>query len=597
MRQILLFLLITNVNSLKLNTNVKFYEKMSVKNLIKGINHNNFDKLYFSSDMKKVYTEDNNNEFMYYSEINPIVGEKIIDLSIHKDIDQVFIPEQNVLSQIGTGFYYSVMLYLFIQLVSRAFNLLNGGGFNNMGQNNLQSNIFGNPKSKIALSKNTNITLNDWAGSKEVIEECKEIVTFLRDNSDYKKVNAEMPKGILLEGPPGTGKTLLAKAIATETNSTFISVSGSEFIEVFVGVGALRVRSLFDEARRNIPCIIFIDEIDAIGKQRGRENFMGGNDEREQTLNQLLTEMDGFKDNDGITVMAATNRKDILDQALLRPGRFDRIVSIPLPDTNSRKQILELYLKNRNVDESINIETLSKLTSGFSGAEIKNLMNEAAIIAARNKMNIITEQFINEAFEKVTIGIMKKIDEREIKIKERVAIHETGHALIAWLYPEYFDLQKVSIQESYSGVGGYTLFTEKNEITEGGLYTKDMLIKRLMVQLGGKAAESVFYGDNFVSLGATMDLKQANNLARNMIEKFGMGQKLNVFYKDEDMMSNLYSENKKSEIENEISLLVNEAYLEAKKIIEKNKEKIKNVIETLIEKVIINNDEFNNILL
>lgn len=597
MRQILLFLLITNVNSLKLNTNVKFYEKMSVKNLIKGINHNNFDKLYFSSDMKKVYTEDNNNEFMYYSEINPIVGEKIIDLSIHKDIDQVFIPEQNVLSQIGTGFYYSVMLYLFIQLVSRAFNLLNGGGFNNMGQNNFQSNIFGNPKSKIALSKNTNITLNDWAGSKEVIEECKEIVTFLRDNSDYKKVNAEMPKGILLEGPPGTGKTLLAKAIATETNSTFISVSGSEFIEVFVGVGALRVRSLFDEARRNIPCIIFIDEIDAIGKQRGRENFMGGNDEREQTLNQLLTEMDGFKDNDGITVMAATNRKDILDQALLRPGRFDRIVSIPLPDTNSRKQILELYLKNRNVDESINIETLSKLTSGFSGAEIKNLMNEAAIIAARNKMNIITEQFINEAFEKVTIGIMKKIDERELKIKERVAIHETGHALIAWLYPEYFDLQKVSIQESYSGVGGYTLFTEKNEITEGGLYTKDMLIKRLMVQLGGKAAESVFYGDNFVSLGATMDLKQANNLARNMIEKFGMGQKLNVFYKDEDMMSNLYSENKKSEIENEISLLVNEAYSEAKKIIEKNKEKIKNVIETLIEKVIINNDEFNNILL
>ena len=595
MKQILLFLLLWNANALKpiTNTNTKYYEKLSVKNLIKGINHNDFDKLYFSSDMKKIYTEDDSKGSVYYSEINPIMGEKLIDLSIRNEIDPVFIPDKNILSTIGNGLYFSILFYIFVQLVFSTFNILSGRGGGGMGMSNMIQN---NLQSKIETIKQTNITLNDWAGSKEVIEECKEIITYLRDNSYYKNVNAEMPKGILLEGPPGTGKTLLAKAIANESNSTFISISGSEFVEVFVGVGAMRVRSLFEQARRNQPCIIFIDEIDAIGKQRGRGNFMGGNDEREQTLNQLLTEMDGFKDNDGVTIMAATNRKDVLDEALLRPGRFDRIVSIPLPDASSRKQILELYLKNRNVDKSVSIEILSKLTGGYSGAEIKNLINEAAINAARNKKDTITEQFINEAFEKLTVGIMKKTDERDISTKERVAIHETGHALLAWLFSDYFDLQKVSIKSSYSGVGGYTLFTEKNEVSEGGLYTKDMLIKRLMVQLGGKAAESVFYGDDFVSLGATMDLKQANSLAKNMIEKFGMGEKLNVFYKDEDMMSNAYSENKKYEIENESALLVNEAYSNAKQIIEKNKDKIKKVIELLMEKITIDYNEFDKIL-
>ncbi len=451
-------------------------------------------------------------------------------------------------------------------------------------------NIFNMNKKSLLEKTPTNITFSDWAGSTEVLDECIEFVTYLQNSTYYKNVGAQMPRGILLEGPPGTGKTLLAKAIATESNSSFISISGSEFVEMYVGVGAMRVRKLFEEARNNLPCIIFIDEIDAIGKQRGSNSMLSGNDEREQTLNQLLTEMDGFNMNDGITVIAATNRMDILDAALLRPGRFDRIIQIPLPDTESREEILSVHLKDKKIDDTVSIKEIAKLAVGFSGAKIKNLVNEACIFAAREQKDVISNQNFIDAVEKLIVGIKKKVDNRDDETKRRIAIHEMGHGFIADFFKEYFELQKITIQASYSGAAGYTLFSEKFNLVENGLYTKDMLLKRLMVTLGGKAAETVFYGDEFVSLGATQDLKQANNLAREMIEKYGMGNKLQVFYK-EDNFRNTYSQMTESQIDKEVSNLVNEAFLKAKDIIYKNKQLIEKYVKMLLITVTISGED------
>jgi cell division protease FtsH len=304
--------------------------------------------------------------------------------------------------------------------------------------------------------------------------------------------------------------------------------------------------------------------------------------------------MDGFNDNNGITVMAATNRMDILDSALLRPGRFDRIINIPLPDLESRRESINLYLKNKIVDSSINYDTLVKITAGYSGADIKNLINEASIIAARNQKLVITESFLEEAIEKSLIGVKKKVDNRDISTKRRVAIHEIGHAFICNYFDNYFDLQKVSIQPAYSGVGGFTLFTENYNISESRLYTKDFLIKRLMVALGGKASESVYYGDDFVSLGASMDLTQANELATEMVEKYGMGNKLMVFSRDTDY-SKSYSENTKALIDKEVAKLVNEAYKSAYELISKNRDMFDKYVDALLENIVLSVEQFRDI--
>jgi cell division protease FtsH len=402
-----------------------------------------------------------------------------------------------------------------------------------------------------------------------------------------------MPKGILLEGPPGTGKTLLAKGIATETNSTFISVSGSEFVELFVGMGAARVRELFKNARDNSPCIIFIDEIDAIGKQRSNNGGFASNDEREQTLNQILFEMDGFNDNEGILILAATNRRDILDKALLRPGRFDRIIKVPLPDKFSRGKILDYYCSLKKLEPNIDIQSLAEITDGFSGAELKNLINEAAILTARQNKTIIGEKELFNAFEKSIVGLIRNNNDASENTRKRVAIHESGHAIMALKYPEYFNLQKVSIQATYGGAGGYTIFTENSEIKEGGLYTRDVLKKRLIVTMGGKAAESVYYGDDFVSLGAVQDLKQANQLAQKMIGNFGMGTKLEVFYNEntDDNSSpfgnSKYSENTKFNMDKESLALIIEAYNESKKILNENKDLLFTMTELLLNNTVL----------
>jgi cell division protease FtsH len=460
-----------------------------------------------------------------------------------------------------------------------------------------------NDNIKVNLEK-SNITLASWAGSPEVSEECFEIISYMRNSTQYKLAGAELPKGILLEGPPGTGKTLIAKAIASETNATFISVSASEFVELFVGMGAAKVRTLFETARENSPAIIFIDEIDSIGKQRG-SGFNGGNDEREQTLNQILAEMDGFETNEDILVIAATNRKDILDQALLRPGRFDRIVYVPLPDKESRKSILQIYLNKKQIstepNEKIQLDIVAEMTQGFSGAQIKNLVNEAAIYAARDSRTAIKQIDIENALEKLVVGIIKKVDTRDIETRKRVAIHELGHAFLAYYFREYFQLTKVTIQSTYSGAGGYTLFKEKPNID--GLYTKDLLKKQLMVALGGKAAEFIFYGDEFISLGAIQDLKEANGLAKRMISNYGMGNYLEVFYDTKQDPSinpgtnaQPYSDKRLEEIDDESLFLLNEAYAEVIAILLKYRENIEKVLDILLKLGSLTEKEFERII-
>jgi len=560
--------------------------KTSLNDFLKKTQNHDFDKIYFNQNLKDIYSTDKNGDYVYSTTINPFVTEKVVQVALDTDTQTIFLQQE-------PGFFGFLDPFTIFIGLSLLFTFLRGQLMTNVNQ--MQNNLFGFNNKISVIKEKTNVTLSSWGGSKEVLEECTEIVSYLRNNTNYKNVGAEIPKGILLEGSPGTGKTLLARAIANEANASFIAVSGSEFVEMFVGVGAQRIRKLFSEARENKPCIIFIDEIDAIGRQRGQNGFFS-NDEREQTLNQLLTEMDGFVKNDDVIVIAATNRRDILDSALLRPGRFDRIITIPLPDAKSRKDILNVYFKNKNL-VNIDIDILADLTIGYSGAELKNLINEAAINAARSGQSIISQKNIIDALEKKSVGIVKRIDDRSLDTKKRVAIHEIGHALMAYTFSSYFNLQKVSIQSTYSGAGGYTIFTDKPEISEGGLYTKDLLKKRLIIALGGKAAEAVYYGDNFISAGATQDLNQANQLALNMIEKFGMGDKLQNFYKQtENLGSPKYSDITRNNIDIEVASLVDEAYFEAKEIIIKNKNKIDVLINKLLKKINLSGSEFSTII-
>ena len=538
--------------------------------------------------------------------------DNLIDISNKNNVNSVILEKQEftMTQAFGTISDFLDLFFVGTIVIIIVRSLFNLGNFNPSSMNLMNNMPFSlknikNNNDKINMI-NSNISLSSWAGSPEIFEECTEIVSYLKNNTNYKNVGAEIPKGILLEGPPGTGKTLIAKAIASESNSSFISISASEFVELFVGLGASKVRNLFKDARENAPSIIFIDEIDAVGRQRGAGINMG-NDEREQTLNQILAEMDGFTPNENVIVIGATNRKDVLDAALLRPGRFDRIINVPLPDKESRKSILEIYLSKKNIENDINIDFLSELTAGFSGAQIKNLVNEAAINAARVSRVIITQNDIQNALEKIVIGIIKKTDNRTIESKTRVALHEVGHGFLAWYFKEYFELQKISIQSTYNGAGGYTIFNEYTNITDSGLYTKDILKKRITIALGGKAAEEVFYGDSFVSLGASQDLKQANSIAQKMIGNYGMGEDLKIFYNENIDNTNpflgrslgsgdKYSEMIKEIMDRESLNIVNECYKEAYDLIDKHKKNIGVIANILIESTTLDSKFVNNFL-
>lgn len=611
----------TCINPLKMKTNPNDFKTESMSELYSEINNKKIDEIYVSNDLKKIYIKENLpekeiNDYGYnfnykIVESNPYLTNKLIEKSEEKEISTYVMQTPtsfiqngfNALSGLVNGFIIpSIFLSIFISY-ARAFitgNNFNTGGNGGSGLNPFQSFRKDIKKDKENMIK-ANITLDSWAGSEEIFQEVTEVVSYLKDSTIYKAAGAEIPKGILLEGPPGTGKTLLAKAIASECDANFISIASSEFVEVYVGLGASKVRDLFKKARENKPCILFIDEIDSIGKQRGTGINLG-NDEREQTLNQLLAEMDGFNENDGILILGATNRRDVLDSALLRPGRFDRIINVPLPDKDARIKILKTYGRAKKLHKDVSYELLGEFTNGFSGAQIKNLMNEAAINAARANNTIINQENFEDAVEKLVVGIIKKNDIRSEETIKRVSIHEIGHAFIASYYDKYFDLKKVSIQSTFNGAGGYTLFNEKPEIIDGGLYTKDLLKKRLMIAMGGKAAETLYYGHDKVSLGAIQDLKQANNLAQSMIGNYGMGKELMVFYNEDTEsgrnpflgrslgMGAKYSDKTKEIFDRESLELVKVAFDEAVDLLGANKKILDILVDKLQENKILDSN-------
>lgn len=484
-------------------------------------------------------------------QIHPSFVSRFVDMSLQNHVDLVFLPDT-----IHWGWVIARSV-LIAPLFAIGWMLFSAA-------RRVATRIRVNPTATTLTSSSVenrlfNTTFADWAGSPEVLMECREIVSFLRDRKAYEALGAKIPRGILMEGPPGTGKTLLAKAMANEAHASFIMMSGSEFVELFVGMGASRVRQVFDEARKHNPCILFLDEIDAIGKRRASSvasNGGGGNDEREQTLNQLLTEMDGFLENTGLIVLAATNRRDVLDPALLRPGRFDRILHIPLPDRASRRQILATHARNKplNVSESV-WGKLAYQTEGYSGAELCNLLNEAALLSARENATMITENALWRASEKLLMGIRKEEDGRDANTRRRVALHEAGHTVICLCFPEYFQLQKVSIQETYQGAGGYTIYHVDPEMMNLG--TRDFLKKQLSVLLGGRAAEQLFYGEDHVSTGASEDLRQAHLLSHKMIRQFGMGSSFFPSYEISPLSDQVLALS-----DHESMMLIQEAYRE-----------------------------------
>ena len=458
------------------------------------------------------------------------------------NVDVLKIPKSElleILSKFGEAVFNISIYFLAIYLVFNVFFGISSRGFgpsnNTFGGNMLSPLQNDNINEFGGLVLNT--TFSDVAGCEESKYELMEVVDFLKNKEKYDKAGAKIPKGVLLEGPPGTGKTLLARAVAGEAGVPFLSVSGSEFIEVYVGVGASRVRSLFEKAKRKQPCVVFIDEIDAVGRKRGA-GIAGGNDEREQTLNQILTNMDGFSPSEGIVVIAATNRIDILDQALTRPGRFDRKVTVGLPDIEGRKEIMKVHFGNKNVESDVDYNEIASLTPGFSGADIANLANEAAIFSVRSDSEKITRTNILDAYEKITIGLVSKTQTADKDVIELVSNHEMGHALMVAKFRDLFDLRKVTINENKSGAGGYTLFTPKDRFQK--YPTKKFMLANLIVALGGRAAEVFLYkkrsksqddekifscfSDLEVTTGASNDLKQASNIARKYITEYGFGK-------------------------------------------------------------------------
>jgi len=454
-------------------------------------------------------------------------------------------------------------------------------------------------RAKLIKEGNTKVTFNDVAGIEEVKEELQDIVEFLKNPQKFTKLGARIPKGILLVGPPGTGKTLLAKAIAGEAGVPFFSISGSDFVEMFVGVGAARVRDLFSQAKAHAPCIIFIDEIDAVGRQRGA-GLGGGHDEREQTLNQLLVEMDGFDTGEGIVVLAATNRPDILDPALLRPGRFDRQVYVPPPDVNGREAILRLYAKKFKVDESIDFKAIAKGTPGFTGADLENMLNEAALLAAKKGKEKIGTEDLEEAKDKILIGKERKgviLNEEERKI---IAYHEAGHALVAYYLPDPDPVHKISIIPRGQALG----VTQQLPLDDRHIYTEEYLLKKITVLLGGRVSEELVF--NKVSSGAQDDLKKATQIARKMVCNWGMSKKLgpvtfgrseeHIFLGREMFQIKDFSEETARIIDEEVKNIILSCYEKAKTILNQYLHKLHKIAQTLLEEETIDADRFKLIL-
>jgi cell division protease FtsH len=504
-------------------------------------------------------------------------------------------PEESVWFRLLSTFFLPVVLLVGIIFLFRRAQ--NGPG--NQAMN------FGKSKARVQMEPNSQVTFSDVAGIDQAKLELTEVVDFLKNADRFTALGAKIPKGVLLVGPPGTGKTLLAKAVAGEAGVPFFSISGSEFVEMFVGVGASRVRDLFEQAKSQSPCIVFIDEIDAVGRQRGA-GMGGGNDEREQTLNQLLTEMDGFEGNTGIIIIAATNRPDVLDSALLRPGRFDRQVVVDRPDFAGRLEVMQVHARGKTLSKDVDLEKIARRTPGFTGADLSNLLNEAAILAARRNLTEISMDEVNDAIDRIMAGPEKKDRVMSEKRKTLVAYHEAGHALVGALMPDYDPVQKISIIPR-GRAGGLTWFTPSEERLESGLYSRSYLQNQMAVALGGRIAEEIIFGDEEVTTGASNDLQQVARTARQMVTRFGMSEKLGPvalgrqqgsMFMGRDIASERdFSEETASMIDEEVSDLVAVAYQRAKDVLVGNKQVLDRLAEMLVEKETVDSEELSQLLI
>ncbi|MEH2076876.1 MAG: ATP-dependent zinc metalloprotease FtsH2 [Nostoc sp.] len=523
----------------------------------------------------------------------PINAPELISKLKEKDISFDAHPMRNdgaIWGLLGNLIFPVLLITGLFFLFRRSSNLPGGPG---------QAMNFGKSKARFQMEAKTGVKFDDVAGIEEAKEELQEVVTFLKQPERFTAVGARIPKGVLLVGPPGTGKTLLAKAIAGEAGVPFFSISGSEFVEMFVGVGASRVRDLFKKAKDNAPCIIFIDEIDAVGRQRGA-GIGGGNDEREQTLNQLLTEMDGFEGNTGIIIIAATNRPDVLDSALLRPGRFDRQVTVDAPDIKGRLEILQVHARNKKLDPSVSLDAIARRTPGFTGADLANLLNEAAILTARRRKDAIALREIDDAVDRVVAG-MEGTPLVDSKSKRLIAYHEIGHALVGTLLKDHDPVQKVTLIPR-GQAQGLTWFTPNEE---QGLISRSQLKARITGALGGRAAEEVIFGAAEVTTGAGGDLQQLSGMARQMVTRFGMSdlgplslesQQGEVFLGRDWTTRSEYSESIASRIDGQVRAIVEECYENAKKIVRDHRTVTDRLVDLLIEKETIDGEEFRQIV-
>lgn len=525
---------------------------------------------------------------VYVSDVNQ-VEEILLDKNISYTLKDVTRQSVFLTSILPFGLSLVVLIFFMMMFTRQA-----GGGGGNAKMMN-----FGKSRARMVSGEDNKVTFKDVAGLNEEKEELEEIVDFLKDPVRYTSLGARIPKGVILTGAPGTGKTLLAKAVAGEANVPFFSISGSDFVEMFVGVGASRVRDMFEEAKKNAPCIIFIDEIDAVARRRGT-GMGGGHDEREQTLNQMLVEMDGFGVNEGIIVMAATNRIDILDPAILRPGRFDRKIVVGRPDVQGRLEILQVHAAKKPLGDDVDLEKLARTSAGFTGADLENVLNEAAIGAARKKSKYITNADVEEAFIKIGIGVEKKSKIISDKEKKITAYHESGHAILFHLLPDVGPVHTISIIPTGMGAAGYTMpLPERDEMFN----TKGKMLQNIIVSLGGRVAEELVFDD--ITTGASQDIKQATQTARDMVTKYGFSEKLGLINYDTDSdevfigrdlaHTRPYGEDVAALIDKEVKDIVDECYVKAKKLISEHMDVLKKSSELLLEKEKISREEFEGL--